>query len=804
MGTRYLAVRNFLNNKISIILFSAFFLRLAFINLGTLNLDFNTFIGWSENLAKNGLSGFYSSWSDYLPGYLYALWFLGKIRGVIPDIILYKLPAILADLVTGYLIFKIVENFKGKRLGLTAASIYLFNPAVWANSTLWGQVDSLTVLFSLLSVYFLEKKSYLSAAFLALGTAIKPQAAFASMVILYLMKAKKWSPKKVLVYVAFSLAIFLFLFLPFSQGNFLGFLVERLKISLNQYPYTSVNAFNFWGIFGFWRSDSLISQASGFAAVFFFSLIAGIKLLKKTDNRYFFLSTIFVSIFLFLTRIHERHLLPAFAPLTIAAVFEPLLFIPLIGFSINYLLNLYYSFNWVTYDFKTVFSYGLTSTFSILNLTLFVFMGSLILWPKRVREYYKKILRYFLKRQELAAKFTDFKISKEWARMLMAIVILFSLATRLNKLSAPSEMYFDEVYHAFTAKLVLHADPKAWEWWNPHPEGFAYEWTHPPFAKLVMAAGMKIFGENSFGWRIPSAIFGVGIVYLIYLLAKDFFEDELVGILSAAVFALDGLPLTMSRIGMNDTYFLFFVLLSIYFFWRQKDFSAALSFGLALSSKWSTVWALPILFIIWIHRKNRFKLSLLWFFILPVGVYILTYFQMFTTGHDLSIFWGMQKQMWWYHTGLNATHAYGSSWITWPLMLRPVYLYTSDEVAHFVSRIYAIGNPLVFWFGLTSILLSFIYALKEHNKKLGLIVFSYLIFFVPWAASPRIMFLYHYLPAIPFLAIATGYLLRRNLKLIFPVLLCLLVLFAFFYPHWTGLKVPLWLDASYYWFPSWR
>jgi dolichyl-phosphate-mannose--protein O-mannosyl transferase len=76
--------------------------------------------------------------------------------------------------------------------------------------------------------------------------------------------------------------------------------------------------------------------------------------------------------------------------------------------------------------------------------------------------------------------------------------------------------------------------------------------------------------------------------------------------------------------------------------------------------------------------------------------------------------------------------------------------------------------------------------------------------FVPWAASPRIMFLYHYLPAIPFLSIATGYVLRRSPKLILGYFIAGSLLFVYFYPHWAGLTIPLWLDKSYYWISSWR
>jgi len=92
----------------------------------------------------------------------------------------------------------------------------------------------------------------------------------------------------------------------------------------------------------------------------------------------------------------------------------------------------------------------------------------------------------------------------------------------------------------------------------------------------------------------------------------------------------------------------------------------------------------------------------------------------------------------------------------------------------------------------------------ERNKNLGFVVFSYLIFFVPWAVSPRIMFLYHYLPSLPFLAIATAYILRRNPKLAFGYFFICLLGFVYFYPHWAGFQVPLWLDRSYYWLASWR
>ena len=137
-------------------------------------------------------------------------------------------------------------------------------------------------------------------------------------------------------------------------------------------------------------------------------------------------------------------------------------------------------------------------------------------------------------------------------------------------------------------------------------------------------------------------------------------------------------------------------------------------------------------------------------------------------------------------------------------MARPIYLYTSSEANGFVSRIYAMGNPFVFWVGVVSILASFYWGVVKRHKNILVAVFAYLAFFVPWAASPRVMFLYHYLPSLPFLAIAIAYVLRKNAKLVPLVFAIFIASFIYFYPHWAGLEIPLKLDKSYYWFPSWR
>src|SRR5258708_1962667 len=235
----FLVPRSFIPS-IVIVLLIGFLVRLILSPFGTLTLDQNTFIAWSMRLAQVGFGKFYfGAWSDYLPGYLYILDFLAKIEkiNIIPTTILYKLPAILGDIGTGYLIFRIVKKLKNENWGKIASVLYLFNPAVLANSAIWGQVDGLTAFFSILSLWAFDINPYASAFALAFGTIIKPQTALLALIIFLMMLRDKWNIKRIIIYILFSALVFVGLFIPFSGGsNLINFILLRLGTTLGQYP----------------------------------------------------------------------------------------------------------------------------------------------------------------------------------------------------------------------------------------------------------------------------------------------------------------------------------------------------------------------------------------------------------------------------------------------------------------------------------------------------------------------------------------------------------------------------------------
>lgn len=164
------------------------------------------------------------------------------------------------------------------------------------------------------------------------------------------------------------------------------------------------------------------------------------------------------------------------------------------------------------------------------------------------------------------------------------------------------------------------------------------------------------------------------------------------------------------------------------------------------------------------------------FVVVPVYVYLLTYVPMLLNGHSLADVRDLNRMAYQFHSHCQApgcAHSYSSTWSKWPIMVRPIYFYVGDGNA----KIYSMGNPVIFWLGIPALLFAAYQALKHLRARIDaaagslnvrgklesgqpailFVVLTYLGFWLPWAAQPRIMFIYHYLPALAFLILALAY-----------------------------------------------
>lgn len=417
--------------------------------------------------------------------------------------------------------------------------------------------------------------------------------------------------------------------------------------------------------------------------------------------------------------------------------------------------------------------------------------------------------------------------------VFIVLLTFFSLVLRAYRLTEPPRYYFDEVYHAVTAKGYADNNPAAYDPFSPPPkEGTAYDWLHPPLAKLIQAGSIKIFGDQPIGWRLPSLIFGTAIIPATFVLAFFLF-GPVAAIFASSVIAFENLTFVMSRITMNDVFITFFSVVSFIFaslYVKKRKFIyillTSIFLGLAVASKWTGAYSIVIIFgyILWYQIKNKkLSLSIALPLILPFLIYLGSYGQFWVQGHSIQNFIDLHKQIWWYQNRHDLQHSYGTtplfcvpnglnsskSFCPWVLDARGVYFSYEQYGAEKAGYIYALGNPLIFWVGIIGISYLLGKYIEEQKKEYLLILLGYFIFWAPWIFSPRIMFLYHYLPSLPFLAIALGFSLAKIAKtrlwfLAILVLGIFILAFFYFYPISSGWPIDVASIDKYMWLKTWK
>ncbi len=259
---------------------------------------------------------------------------------------------------------------------------------------------------------------------------------------------------------------------------------------------------------------------------------------------------------------------------------------------------------------------------------------------------------------------------------------------------------YDEVYHVYTAQQWVKGNTDAWLWTTRVPdEGFAYEWTHPPLGKEIIALSIYVFGDNTLGWRAFSAIFGAVGIAMIYWLGLTITRRRVAAILVAILTLVDGLYFVESRAGLLDIFgavFMIGAFLALYAYLKAPAdkvrwplLGLGLSLGLAIATKWNAGYPAAIIGVVVMARvayllfktlraneeeraayRAGFVQHLVWvplfMALLPAAIYMLTYGPFFGAGFTLQQFKDLQYQMYYYHSHLKAEHAYGSKWWQWP------------------------------------------------------------------------------------------------------------------------------------------
>lgn len=395
--------------------------------------------------------------------------------------------------------------------------------------------------------------------------------------------------------------------------------------------------------------------------------------------------------------------------------------------------------------------------------------------------------------------------------VVLALCWLF-LALCLWQITIPSIAYFDEVHYLPAARALLDGS----EWLNAE---------HPPLGKIILAAGIGLFGDNPFGWRIFPAIFGTIALYAFTRALWEASESRFATLAYCWLMGTGFFLIIHSRIAMLDVFLIAFVGLAL---WqcaravrapeegRLRLILAGLAMGAALATKWNAIPLAPLPGLAFLAARigaGRRRLLLsrrgapvpgvslleaaLWLGVLPLAVYALSYAPLLLVeAHPFGErgLIGIQQMMLEMQQSVKQPHHYQSTWPQWLLNLRAIwYLYENVDGAY--RGVLLVGNPLTMLLGLPALLWCGWAAWMHRRRDALALVVLYAVSFGFWIVAEKpIQFYYHYfLPScflLAALALALDDLRQRGWPWVSNAVLAGSAgFFAFFSPVLTAMKL---------------
>ena len=388
---------------------------------------------------------------------------------------------------------------------------------------------------------------------------------------------------------------------------------------------------------------------------------------------------------------------------------------------------------------------------------------------------------------------------RRWRPELLALIALAAL-TRFWNLPWPDAVVFDE---ALYEDYIRH-----------YFSGTYYFNVHPPVGKLLLAAAAWVLGISEATLAAPDpapalrmlpALAGTLIVPVFWLLLRQLGANRRVAALGAFLLLADNALLTVSRFILIDSMLILFMLGAVCAYlasrtragtsrWSLLAVSALLA-GLAAGSKWTGLSALAIVLLLWLQqvfavRGARRELAAEALLLAAgsaavyVGAFAVHFALLPNTGTGDSLmstafqetlagsptyradarvsfpdaFLDLHRVMRKTNADLvAATHPGASPWWSWPVLKRPLYVWSGERSPDGrAGHVLIEGNPVLWWAILVALgVLAATAARARHllaprRDALLLLLAAYLINYLPFAFVNRILFLYSYLPALIF------------------------------------------------------
>jgi dolichyl-phosphate-mannose--protein O-mannosyl transferase len=367
-------------------------------------------------------------------------------------------------------------------------------------------------------------------------------------------------------------------------------------------------------------------------------------------------------------------------------------------------------------------------------------------------------------------------------RVMVALFLLLSLGffLRTYRLVFPQEQLWDENHYVGPAKVLVglgkHPGPAPrWKIEGKHsifksPDPM---FSHPPLGKFLIGSSILIFGENAYGGRFFSALFGCLSLLIFLDLAKSLFSSEKFGAFATCLFAVESLHIAVSRIATLDVFMIFFLLAYLRAVIRiitgqatvglysQAAIFAALAISVKHVSALTVGSGILSIAVALIREKERstgifqvFRPVLLLSLSIPL-VYGFWYAYYGLHGYSFGEWITLHQEVSDVVRTIKANHPDASPPWAWLLGYRAIVLTQGEAIPSYA--VVAFLNPAFLLFSSISLVILGVRTMRrrEVNDLFLLLWFGlgYLPLFVILGQRPGATFLHHFLPVTPCLCL---------------------------------------------------
>ena len=161
--------------------------------------------------------------------------------------------------------------------------------------------------------------------------------------------------------------------------------------------------------------------------------------------------------------------------------------------------------------------------------------------------------------------------------VLTTLLVVFFRFYRLG--SVPQGLTKDESYYGYDAYSILKTGRDIWD--RHLPLYFKSTGEYKMNLTYLMVPGVKLFGLSEMTVRLPSAIFGLLTLFILFLTLQKFFSNRPLSLALTAAYAFSPLSFGMSRLFYESNTGLFFIALALLLVFNKRFTLSAIFFALS-------------------------------------------------------------------------------------------------------------------------------------------------------------------------------------------------------------------------------